>query len=137
MPKIESFGETQNVAVTVLVDNRADLIVKSSDTVKYYTEEPLLAEHGFAALIDLKDANVRILWDAGITQIICIGTEFAHHPSFERSATELHSLSNALENATLGLLEFTADGFGFCSIGIQSGRPSPISHVSTSSAKVR
>jgi 7,8-dihydropterin-6-yl-methyl-4-(beta-D-ribofuranosyl)aminobenzene 5'-phosphate synthase len=69
MPKIEHFGETQNVAVTVLVDNRADLIVKSTEMVKYYTEEPLLAEHGFAALIDLKDAGVRILWDAGITQI--------------------------------------------------------------------
>ena len=68
MPKIESFGETQNVAVTVLVDNRADLIMKSTDTVKYYTEEPLLAEHGFAALIDLQAADVRILWDAGITQ---------------------------------------------------------------------
>lgn len=72
MPKIESFGETQNVAVTVLVDNRADLLVKSTDTVKYYTEEPLLAEHGFAALIDLQAADVRILWDAGITQIALI-----------------------------------------------------------------
>jgi len=69
MPKLESFGETQNVSVTVLVDNRADLIVKSTDTVKYYTEKPLLAEHGFAALIDLKAAGVRILWDAGMTQI--------------------------------------------------------------------
>ncbi len=69
MPKIERFGETQNVAVTVLVDNRADLIVKSTDTVKYYTEEPLLAEHGFAALIELKASGVRILWDAGITRI--------------------------------------------------------------------
>ena len=37
--------------------------------MKYYTEEPLLAEHGFAALIDLQDADVRILWDAGITRI--------------------------------------------------------------------
>ena len=69
MPKIENFGETQDVAVTVLVDNRAGLIVKSTDTVKCYTEEPLLAEHGFAALIDLKDAGLRILWDAGVTQI--------------------------------------------------------------------
>ncbi len=72
MPKIENFGETENVAVTVLVDNRADLIVKSTDTVKYYTEKPLLAEHGFASLIDLKDANTRILWDAGITQIVLL-----------------------------------------------------------------
>ena len=42
------FGETQNVAITVLVDNKADLIVESTDTVKYFTDAPLLAEHGFA-----------------------------------------------------------------------------------------
>jgi 7,8-dihydropterin-6-yl-methyl-4-(beta-D-ribofuranosyl)aminobenzene 5'-phosphate synthase len=69
MNKIENFGETENVAVTVLVDNRADLIAKSTDTVIRYTKEPLLAEHGFAALVDLQDAGVRILWDAGITRI--------------------------------------------------------------------
>ena len=38
MNKIKGFGETQDVAVIVLVDNRADLIVKSTDTIKYYTE---------------------------------------------------------------------------------------------------
>ena len=69
MTKIENFGETPNVAVTVLVDNMADLIVKSTDTVLRYSKEPLLAEHGFAALIDLKDAGVKILWDAGMTKI--------------------------------------------------------------------
>jgi len=68
MDKITNFGKTQNVAVTVLVDNRADLIVKSTDTVKRYTKGPLLAEHGLAVLIDLEDAGVRILWDAGITR---------------------------------------------------------------------
>ena len=62
-----TFGETQNVTITVLVDNRADLIVKSTETVKYFSDKPLFAEHGFAALIDLKDAGVRILWDAGIS----------------------------------------------------------------------
>jgi 7,8-dihydropterin-6-yl-methyl-4-(beta-D-ribofuranosyl)aminobenzene 5'-phosphate synthase len=69
MGRVENFGETPSVAVTVLVDNRADLMLKSTDTVKRYTEEPLLAEHGFAALIDLQDAETRILWDAGITRI--------------------------------------------------------------------
>lgn len=69
MNRIESFGETQGATITVLVDNRADLMVKSTDTVKYFKEEPLLAEHGFAALIDLQDAEVRLLWDAGITTI--------------------------------------------------------------------
>jgi 7,8-dihydropterin-6-yl-methyl-4-(beta-D-ribofuranosyl)aminobenzene 5'-phosphate synthase len=33
------------------------------------TDAPLLAEHGFAALIELKQANIKILWDAGITDI--------------------------------------------------------------------
>lgn len=65
----EPFGVTKDVAITVLVDNRADLIVKSTDEVKYYTEKPLLAEHGFSALIDLKSEYICILWDAGITPI--------------------------------------------------------------------
>lgn len=69
MSKMTNLGKTQNVAVTVLVDNRADLIVKSTDTVIRYTRKPLLAEHGFAALIDLKDAGRKILWDAGVTRI--------------------------------------------------------------------
>ena len=38
MSRMENFGETQNVEVTVLVDNRADLMVKSTDTVKRYNE---------------------------------------------------------------------------------------------------
>jgi 7,8-dihydropterin-6-yl-methyl-4-(beta-D-ribofuranosyl)aminobenzene 5'-phosphate synthase len=72
MGRLENFGGTQDVAITVLVDNTADLLVKSTDTVKRYTDEPLLAEHGFAVLIDLVDAGVRILWDAGVTQIALV-----------------------------------------------------------------
>jgi len=70
--RLEGFGETQDVEITVLVDNRADLLVKSSDTVKRYTEGALLAEHGFAALVDLKGAGLRILWDAGMTKIALV-----------------------------------------------------------------
>ncbi len=69
MSRIENFGETGNVAVTVLVDNRADLIVKSTETVIRFDEEPLLAEHGFSALVELTDAGKTILWDAGVTDI--------------------------------------------------------------------
>jgi 7,8-dihydropterin-6-yl-methyl-4-(beta-D-ribofuranosyl)aminobenzene 5'-phosphate synthase len=69
MHAVDHFRQTQDVTITVLVDNRADLLVKSTDAVKYFTEEPLLAEHGFAALVDLKAADVKILWDAGMTQI--------------------------------------------------------------------
>lgn len=68
MSRIGNFGETENVEVTVLVDNRADLLVKSTDTVVRFFDEPLLAEHGFAALIDLQDAGVKVLWDAGMTR---------------------------------------------------------------------
>lgn len=67
MSRIADFGRTQGVELTVLVDNRADLLVKSTDSVKRFTDEPLLAEHGFAVLVDLKGAGVRILWDAGIS----------------------------------------------------------------------
>jgi 7,8-dihydropterin-6-yl-methyl-4-(beta-D-ribofuranosyl)aminobenzene 5'-phosphate synthase len=69
MIEMECFGQTQGVEITVLVDNRADLMVKSTEMVKRFTDEPLLAEHGFAALVDLKEAGVRVLWDAGISQI--------------------------------------------------------------------
>ncbi|OGO18158.1 MAG: hypothetical protein A2Z14_18840 [Chloroflexi bacterium RBG_16_48_8] len=65
MRKERLFGGVQDVEVTVLVDNRADLIVQSTETVKRFTDGPLLAEHGFAAFIDLKSNNSRILWDAG------------------------------------------------------------------------
>jgi 7,8-dihydropterin-6-yl-methyl-4-(beta-D-ribofuranosyl)aminobenzene 5'-phosphate synthase len=66
MDKVQPFGEVQDVEVTILVDNRADLILESTDTVKRFTDTPLLAEHGFAALIDLKSVNMRILWDTGM-----------------------------------------------------------------------
>jgi 7,8-dihydropterin-6-yl-methyl-4-(beta-D-ribofuranosyl)aminobenzene 5'-phosphate synthase len=72
MNKIENFGETENVAVTVLVDNTTDMLLKSTETVKRYKQESggaLLAEHGLSVLIELKDAGVRILWDAGMTTI--------------------------------------------------------------------
>ena len=67
MSRAESFGETRDVEITVLVENNADLLVKSTDTVKHFTEKPLLAEHGFAALVELKEAGICILWDAGIS----------------------------------------------------------------------
>jgi len=68
MTKIDDFGVTSRVAVTVLVDNRADLMVLSTRNVRRFTQAPLLAEHGFAALIELKAEGVTILWDAGMTE---------------------------------------------------------------------
>jgi 7,8-dihydropterin-6-yl-methyl-4-(beta-D-ribofuranosyl)aminobenzene 5'-phosphate synthase len=68
MPTASEFGTTQDVAITILMDNRADLIVKSTRTIKYFTKGPLLAEHGFAALVHLRDVGRRILWDGGLTR---------------------------------------------------------------------
>lgn len=63
---LAEWDATQDVTVTVLVDNQADLIARSTETVKRFPG-PLLAEHGFAALIDLREAGRRILWDAGLS----------------------------------------------------------------------
>ena len=65
----EGFGQTHDIAITVLVDNRADLMVESTETIKYFKDAPLLAEHGFSALLELKSEGIRILWDAGVTDI--------------------------------------------------------------------
>jgi 7,8-dihydropterin-6-yl-methyl-4-(beta-D-ribofuranosyl)aminobenzene 5'-phosphate synthase len=92
MNKIESFGEARNVEITVLVDNRADLMVKSTDTVKRFNDEPLLAEHGFAALVDLTEVGARILWDAGITSIALL--ENARHMEIDLATIDKVALSH-------------------------------------------
>lgn len=75
------FGHVDAVNITILVDNRADLIVKSNDHVKFFTDKALLAEHGYSALVhfpgdvpnDITGEDVigdqNILWDAGVTRI--------------------------------------------------------------------
>jgi 7,8-dihydropterin-6-yl-methyl-4-(beta-D-ribofuranosyl)aminobenzene 5'-phosphate synthase len=65
----DQFGAAEAVNITVLVDNRADLIVKSNESVRYFTEKALLAEHGFSALIHFPGNDSKILWDAGVTRI--------------------------------------------------------------------
>ncbi|MEN8097876.1 MAG: MBL fold metallo-hydrolase, partial [Chloroflexota bacterium] len=62
-------GSVENASLTVLIDNKADLIVKSSDQIKYFTDKPLLAEHGFSVLIQLDDSERNILWDAGVSKM--------------------------------------------------------------------
>jgi len=88
----QGFGETHDVAITVLVDNRADLIVKSTDTVKHFTKQPLLAEHGFAALVELKAAGRRILWDAGATRDTLL--ENARRMKVDLSTVDMIALSH-------------------------------------------
>jgi len=62
-------GSVRQASITILVDNKADLIVESSDRVRYFTDEPLLAEHGFSAVIQLEGSEKRILWDAGVSRV--------------------------------------------------------------------
>jgi len=72
MPKIKSFGVTKSARVTVLIDNMADHIMGSTETVKRFTEKPLLAAHGFSALIDLSPSEPTILWDAGVSGLALV-----------------------------------------------------------------
>lgn len=67
--KLENFGTAPAVNITFLVDNRADLIVKSTEKVSYFTDKALLAEHGFSALVHFPDTGMNILWDAGVTRV--------------------------------------------------------------------
>ncbi len=69
MEKRQTIGSVKRASLTVLVDNKADLIVESSDRVKYFTDRPLLAEHGYSVLIQLEDDEDRILWDAGVSRV--------------------------------------------------------------------
>jgi 7,8-dihydropterin-6-yl-methyl-4-(beta-D-ribofuranosyl)aminobenzene 5'-phosphate synthase len=62
-------GSVDQVSLTVMVDNKADLIVESSEQVKYFTKVPLLAEHGFSVLIRLDNKGSAILWDAGVSKV--------------------------------------------------------------------
>jgi 7,8-dihydropterin-6-yl-methyl-4-(beta-D-ribofuranosyl)aminobenzene 5'-phosphate synthase len=99
----ESFGSARDVAITVLVDNRADLLVKSTDTVRRFTDEALLAEHGFAALIDLKDAGVRVLWDAGATGIAL--RENARRMEIDLSTVDRIALSHGHRDHTAAITD--------------------------------
>jgi 7,8-dihydropterin-6-yl-methyl-4-(beta-D-ribofuranosyl)aminobenzene 5'-phosphate synthase len=90
--KVGEFGTTQHVSITVLVDNRADFMVRSTDTVKRFWEKALLAEHGFAALVELEDAGVKILWDAGITSIALL--ENAKRMGIDLQAVDKVALSH-------------------------------------------
>ena len=65
----KKFGSVNKADLTVLVENKADLIVKSSDQVRYFTDKPLLAEHGYSVLIQLDGSDDRMLWDAGVSKV--------------------------------------------------------------------
>jgi 7,8-dihydropterin-6-yl-methyl-4-(beta-D-ribofuranosyl)aminobenzene 5'-phosphate synthase len=67
MNKIK-FGQVDHAEITILVDNRADMITKSAGTVKRFGGGPLLAEHGLAMLIQFPGSGHTVLWDSGCTR---------------------------------------------------------------------
>ena len=85
MSNFTNKGSVKQASLTVMVDNKADLIVESSDQVKYFTDEPLLAEHGFSVLIQLEDSESKILWDAG-------GSRVALMENFRRMKLNVNSI---------------------------------------------
>jgi 7,8-dihydropterin-6-yl-methyl-4-(beta-D-ribofuranosyl)aminobenzene 5'-phosphate synthase len=68
MPDHIDVGSVRRASISIVVDNKADLIVESTERVKYFTDQPLLAEHGFSALVQLEESETRILWDAGVSR---------------------------------------------------------------------
>lgn len=68
MSERATFGSTKTLHVTIVVDNLADGLARSTDGVRRHEGGPLIAEHGFCALIDLPGADRRILWDAGASE---------------------------------------------------------------------
>jgi len=61
---IVEFGAIKNAKITILVDNRADLLLQSTDRVKYFNKRLLLAEQGFSLMVEINDEQ-RIILDTG------------------------------------------------------------------------
>jgi 7,8-dihydropterin-6-yl-methyl-4-(beta-D-ribofuranosyl)aminobenzene 5'-phosphate synthase len=100
----KKFGEIDNVEITILVDNWADMMLESSQSVQYFKERPLIAEHGFSALIDLKSANKRILWDTGMTPTAML--ENMKRMNIDPKTIDQVVLSHGHGDHTAGMTEF-------------------------------
>jgi 7,8-dihydropterin-6-yl-methyl-4-(beta-D-ribofuranosyl)aminobenzene 5'-phosphate synthase len=98
-----NFGTVQTVAITLLVDNHADLLLDSTAAVKRFTDKPLLAEHGFSALVDINQGEVRLLWDAGVSQIALL--ENARRMQIDLSTIGRIALSHGHFDHTASLTE--------------------------------
>jgi 7,8-dihydropterin-6-yl-methyl-4-(beta-D-ribofuranosyl)aminobenzene 5'-phosphate synthase len=63
--------ETEDLAITVVVDNYSNVLLSSRPGVERYgsSKEPLLAEHGFAAYIQLGQMGPGILLDTGFSSV--------------------------------------------------------------------
>jgi 7,8-dihydropterin-6-yl-methyl-4-(beta-D-ribofuranosyl)aminobenzene 5'-phosphate synthase len=99
----ERFGQARSATVTVLVDNRTDMLVESTATVKRFADKPLLAEHGLAMLIDLDDGAARVLWDAGVTPIALL--ENMRRMEIDPATIQKVALSHGHDDHTTALTE--------------------------------
>ncbi|MGD8398292.1 MAG: MBL fold metallo-hydrolase [Anaerolineae bacterium] len=104
MSEGHDFGVTGDVQITVLVDDRVPSMVESTETVRRFTDELLLAEHGFAALVDLREAGVRVLWDTGSTALVLL--ENARRMNVDLSAVDVLVLSHGHSDHTGAVAEF-------------------------------
>jgi len=91
------------VAVTVVVDNLADMLARSTDSVKRHTDGPLIAEHGFSAIIELPEVDLRILWDAGATAPAVL--ENLRRMKIDPSTIDVIALSHGHRDHVAGLAE--------------------------------
>jgi 7,8-dihydropterin-6-yl-methyl-4-(beta-D-ribofuranosyl)aminobenzene 5'-phosphate synthase len=100
----DDFGRVHSVSITILVDNYADLILTSSDTVKRYEEKPLLAEHGFSALVDINQGETRILWDTGLSRLALM--ENLKNLEIDPNSIHIMALSHGHDDHTGAVAEF-------------------------------
>ena len=124
MSALADMGLVQQATVTVMVDNKADLLVRPTEQVKYFTEQPLLAEHGFSALIQLEESEDRILWDAGVSRLALM--ENIRRMKLDVSAIKTIALSHGHSDhymamtALLTAMDLLPDGKEW-----ESGSPQP------------
>ena len=103
MNKRQDFGSVPSLEVTILVDSIAGMLAKSTDDVKRFTAGPLIAEPGFAALIDLPSEALRILWDAGASSSAVL--ENLRRMEIEPASIDAIALSHGHWDHVAGLSE--------------------------------
>ena len=104
MESTKTFGQAASVRITILVDNQADLLARESDGVERFHDEQLIAEHGFAALVELPDQDTRILWDSGASTTTLV--ENMRRMNFDPATIDLLALSHGHWDHVGGVSEF-------------------------------
>jgi 7,8-dihydropterin-6-yl-methyl-4-(beta-D-ribofuranosyl)aminobenzene 5'-phosphate synthase len=101
MVRVDDFGAVSAASITVVIDNYADLFMRSTETVRRFTKRPLLAEHGFSALVDL--GGTTILWDAGLTRAAFV--ENLARLEVDLRRVDVIALSHGHRDHTAGILD--------------------------------